>query len=195
MKNILIWGPARAGKTTLARKLRDKFGHSIVCTDILITTFEQSFPQLGIRHNSMEVSANFAPFTANYLRHLALNEDKFVAALTHFHVDMVFEMLGEMKSNFTLIGLTYSKKPWQNLRRDVKKYDTKNDWTYRLTNDELDNFCKESVEHHSKFFEEKFAEYGFATHDVSFERDRVLDEIVNQMLQALSYASPHKSRK
>jgi hypothetical protein len=65
------------------------------------------------------------------------------------------------------------------LRCDIKKYDTENDWTHQLTEAELADFCKGSVEQHNKFFAEKFKEYNFLQYDVSFERDKVLDGIVN----------------
>ncbi|MCL2386173.1 MAG: isopentenyl transferase family protein [Defluviitaleaceae bacterium] len=196
MKNILIWGPARVGKTTLAKKLQNKLGHSIVCTDSLVTAFGQSFPQLEIGHGYPHVAMNFAPFIAQYLCVLArkskmLNGDKFVAALTHFSVDDVFakmeELLHTLNSSklheeFTLIGLTYSHKSWEDIRRDVQTYDTADDWTFQLTHNELDAFCKGSVEH-NKFFAKKFIEHNFEVYDVSYERDLVLDKIVADLLE------------
>jgi len=197
--NILIWGPARAGKTTLAKKLHDELGHSIVCSDAIIIAFEKSLPQVGIGHSCSDVAINYVPFITHYLCTLAHNSnmpngDKFVAVLTHFAIDRAFpkmeEILQEMDGlklhdEFALIGLTYNHKSWKDLRRDIKEYDTEKDWTYRLTNDELNNFCKESVERHNKYFAEKFDEYGFMSYDVSYERDKVLNKIVSDMKNQL----------
>jgi len=195
MKNVLIWGPARAGKTTLAKKLHDELGHSIVCTDSLVTAFEGSLPQLEIGHGFKNVAINFAPFISHYLCTLAqksktLNEGKFVAVLTHFAAELVFPLMDEilqtmnglkLHEEFALIGLTYNHKTWEDLRRDVKQYDTENDWTYKLTDAKLDCFCKESVERHNKFFAKKFNEYNFMSYDVSYERDSVLGKIANDI--------------
>ncbi|MCL2225604.1 MAG: hypothetical protein FWB96_11620 [Defluviitaleaceae bacterium] len=195
MKNILIWGAARAGKSTLAKRLHDEFGHSIVCTDSIITAFERSMPQVEIGHGFNNVAVNFAPFISHYLCTLAHksnmpNGDKFVAALTHFAVGKVFPKMEEilhsmeglkLHEEFTLIGLTYNHKTWEDLRRDVKQYDTENDWTHQLTDTELDDFCKGSVEQHNKYFAAKFKEYNFLSYDVSFERDKVLMQIINDI--------------
>ena len=195
MKNILIWGVARAGKTTLAKKIHDELGHSIVCTDSLVTAFERSLPHLGIGHSYHNAAINFAPFISHYLCTLAykskmLNEGKFVAVLTHFDVEKVFPKMDEtlnlmgglkLHEEFALVGLTYNHKSWEDLRQDIKKYDTEKDWTYQLTDDELDDFCKGSARQHNKFFVEKFEKYKFMAYDVSYERDKVLDSIVNDM--------------
>ena len=188
MKNILILGPARVGKSTLAKKIHDEFGHSILCSDSLIDAFDASFPQLEIGSGFPSVSGNFAPFIARYLCVLARksnmpNGDKFVAALTHFSFDTVFAKIEEilnLHEAFTLIGLTYSHKSWEDIRRDVKQYDTKDDWTHQLSDEELDDFCKGSVGH-NRYFAEKFSEYGFLVYDVSAERDKVFARIVREI--------------
>jgi len=196
MKNILIWGAARAGKSTLAKKIQDKLGYNIVCTDNLVTAFEQSLPQVRIGHCFQEVAVNFAPFISHYLCTLAykskkLNEGNFVAVLTHFSIEIAFPLMKEifqamgglkLHEEFILIGLTYNCKSWEDLYRDVRQYDTESDWTHQLTEDELINFCKESVEQHNNFFAEKFKEYNFSSYDVSFERNKILDEIVKDLL-------------
>ena len=195
MKNILIWGPARAGKTTLAKKLHDELNHSIVCTDSIITAFERALPQVEIGHNHPNVAVNFAPFISHYLCTLAhkaktLNEGKFVAVLTHFAIEVAFPKMEEilnmmnglkLHEEFVFIGLTYNHKTWEDLRHDIKKYDTEDDWTHQLTEDELTDFCRGSVEQHNKFFAEKFKDFNFLTYDVSFERNKVLDEIVSDI--------------
>jgi len=191
--NILIWGPARAGKTTLAKKLHDELGYSIVCSDSIVTAFEKSLPQVGIGHSYPNTAKSYAPFITHYLCTLAHNSkmlygDKFAAVLTHFAIDEVFpkmeKVLQEMcetklHDEFVLIGLTYNHKSWEDLRSDIKRYDTEKCWTYQLSDDELDSFCRESVERHNKYFAEKFEEYGFMSYDVSHERDKVLDKIVS----------------
>jgi hypothetical protein len=186
MKNILIHGPARAGKSTLAKKIHTEFGHSILCTDSLVAAFEESLPQAGIGHGVPNVAENFAPFIARYLSNLSRQSNvktgsKFVAALTHFHFDAVLPKIQEHLHDFTLIGLTYSHKSWEDLYRDVKKYDTAQDWTYRLSEEELIAFCKGSTEQHNFYFAEKFQEYNFQVYDVSHDRDGVLDKIIEEL--------------
>ena len=87
----------------------------------------------------------------------------------------------KLHEEFALIGLTYNHKTWEDLYHDVKKYDTESDWTHQLTENQLIDFCKGSVEQHNKYFAEKFKEYNFSSFDVSFERNKVLDEIIHEL--------------
>jgi hypothetical protein len=150
-------------------------------------------PQVEIGHGCPDVAINFAPFISQYLctlayKDTALNEGKFVAVLTHFAIDIAVPKMEEilhtmyglkLHEEFTFIGLTCNHKTWEDLRHDIKKYDTEADWTHQLTDDELIDFCKGSVEQHNKFFAQKFNEYNFLSYDVSFERNKILDEIVS----------------
>jgi len=49
MKNIIIAGPSRAGKTTLARKINEELNYFVISLDKLVATFSGAYPQLDIR--------------------------------------------------------------------------------------------------------------------------------------------------
>ena len=49
MKNIIIAGPPRAGKSSFARKLNEEFNYFIINTDKIVATFGRAYPQLDIR--------------------------------------------------------------------------------------------------------------------------------------------------
>ena len=52
MKNIIIGGTVRSGKTTLANVLRERFGYSKVESDTIVNAFDKVFPELGIIHKT-----------------------------------------------------------------------------------------------------------------------------------------------
>ena len=51
LKNIIIVGPSRAGKTTLARKLNEELNYIVISLDQLVAVFQGAYPQLEIRLN------------------------------------------------------------------------------------------------------------------------------------------------
>ena len=54
MRNIIIGGTVRAGKSTLANMLRKKFNYSLMESDSIVNAFQKTFPELGIVHNEPE---------------------------------------------------------------------------------------------------------------------------------------------
>ena len=63
MKNIVIGGTVRAGKTTLANLIREKMGYSKVESDTIVNAFDKVFPQFGITHKNAELAREkYEPF-------------------------------------------------------------------------------------------------------------------------------------
>ena len=47
MKNIIIAGTGRAGKSTLARKIGEALNYFVINNDRLVATFGEAYPQLN----------------------------------------------------------------------------------------------------------------------------------------------------
>ncbi len=184
-KNILIVGPARVGKTTLARRLNEKLNYSIINLDNIISVFENTYPELGIKHNGDDIktSSNFAPFIIKYLKELAdgpnfWNGNKFVIEGTHIDFEKVLTNLDGEK--YMIIGLVYNYKSNEELYNDIKKYDTEDDWTYYCEEEELKGNINYFLEK-NRFFYNKFKEYDILIYDVSNNRDQTLNKIIEDI--------------
>ena len=79
MKNIIIAGPGRAGKTTLAKKISEELNHFVISVDKLIAMFQGAYPQLDIKldWNRKKTTDNIAPFLGQLLA--AFSADQGVA--------------------------------------------------------------------------------------------------------------------
>ena len=64
MKNLLIIGVPRAGKSSLANMICDKFGCGLISIDVIVATFYKIFPELGM-HEEPEKSE---PILSKFLR-------------------------------------------------------------------------------------------------------------------------------
>ncbi len=205
LKNIIIAGTGRAGKSTLARKINEELNYFVINNDKLIATFGEAYPQMDIRlaWDREKTTENIAPFLGHFLgmfssadgrgllpyTHGALKENRFVLEGAHFDfekISSIFEMygIGELKDNFLLVGLVQNKKTVDEFVNDLRKYDTENDWTYDFDDDNLREIAEDAISY-SKFMSDYLVKYGFTIYDTSTERKQALDQIVEDIKSKL----------
>ncbi len=206
MKNIIIAGPSRAGKSTLARKLNEELYYFVISLDKLVATFQGAYPQLDIRlnWNREKTTDNLAPFLGHFLgmfasadgrgllpySHGAVKGNRFVLEGGYFNLEKILSILKtygieELKDNFFLIGLVQNKKTVDEFVSDFRKYDTEEDWTYNFNDDDLRE-VSEDVLSFSRSMTEHLVKYGFTIYDTSTDRERVLDQIVEHIKSELA---------
>ena len=188
-KNILIIGAARSGKTTLARNISKKYNYNLISLDDIISGFE-GISNCNIKHDGDEIktSKNFSRFLKGYLKELSegpnfYNNCKFVIEGTHIDFEELIPYINnELKDKYEVIGLTYNNISEKELYDNIKKYDTEDDWTYYNTDDELKGNVKYFIERNN-YFNDKYKEYNIKTYDTSFNRDNILNNIINDLFE------------
>ena len=211
MKNIIIAGASRTGKTTLAERLNEELNYFVISLDKIVATFGRAYPQLDIRlHWDYEkMKDNLAPFLGHFLgvfsdfRHVAddqnfrartIKGNRFVLEGTCFNFDMISSVLGmygieEPKDNFMLIGLVQNKKTADEFVRDFKKYDTEDDWTYGWSDEDLRDYAISRAIPFNREMTDLFVKHGFTVYDTSMERERVLAQIICDIKRQIGIAS------
>ena len=206
MKNIIIAGVGRNGKTTLARKINEELSYFVINLDKLMTAFGKAYPQLDIRiaWDYEKATANIAPFLGHYLGMLSSNHgyaddlnlrkhavegNRFVLEGGHFDFEKILSILKiygieELKENFILIGLVQNKKTTDEYFSDLRKYDTEDEWTYSFDDDELRKFSEMSVAWNREMTD-YLLKYGFTIYDTSVEREKVFIQIVEDIKSKL----------
>jgi len=206
LKNIIIAGPSRAGKSTLARKLGEELNFFVISVDKLVATFQGAYPQLDIRLNWIreKTTDNIAPFLGHFLglfssddgrglleySHGAVKGNKFVLEGGYFNFEKILPILKtygieDVKEHFLLIGLVQNKKSTDEFVSDFKKYDTPDDWTYHFTDDDLREVAQDALSC-SRLMTDHMAKYGFAIYDTSTKREQVLDQIIKDIKAKLN---------
>ena len=201
MKNIIIAGSSRAGKSTLARKINEELNYFVVSVDKLVATFQGAYPQLDIRlnWNREKTTDNLAPFLGHFLgmfssadghgllpySHGAVKGNRFVLEGGYFNFQKIMPILKtygieELKDNFLLIGLVQNRKTVEEFVSDFKKYDTEDDWTYNFNDDDLRDVSEDAISFSRSMFNH-LVKYGFTIYDTSSEREQVLDQIVEDI--------------
>jgi len=198
MKNIIIAGPSRAGKTALARKLNEELNVFVISIDKLVAVFQGAYPQLNVKLNGnrKKTTDNIAPFLGHFLgvfsssqgeayelnlRAHAVAGNRFVLEGGYFNFERIVPILDmygidELKDRFVLIGLAQNKKTADEFFADFRRYDTKDDWTYRLDDQDLREVSQEAVSF-SRSMTDHLVKYGFTIYDTSRAREQVFDQI------------------
>lgn len=149
-KNILIYGPPRCGKSTLAKLINKKFHYNIISLDLLINGFKNAYPDLGIvvKGNNILTGQNFYPFLYEYIKALDTPSEKhrsinYCIEGVYFDFNKLLPNLN--KEDFIIIGLTYNNLNSEQLLNRLLTYDTKLDWSYSKNNEEYEIFSKRLI--------------------------------------------------
>jgi shikimate kinase len=184
-KNILIIGAARTGKTTLSRRINKEFGYSVINLDNIVSGLKEAFPELGIKHDydDLVTSKRIAPFLIQYLKELVdgpnfYNDTKFVIEGVQFDFDMVMPSID--KEKYLIIGLTYNNIDKETLYNNIKKYDTEDDWTYYISDEDLKKDVNLFIDR-NKYYNNEFIKYNIKTYDVSNSRTNTIDKIIEDL--------------
>jgi hypothetical protein len=207
MKNIIISSPSRAGKTTLARKINEELNYFVISLDKIVATFQGAYPQLSIKlnWNRIKTADNLAPFLGHFLgavssghgvayelnlRAHAVKDNRFIMEGVYFNFEKILPIIKtyeieSLKDNFLLIGLVQNKKSADDFFNDFRKYDTEDDWTYSLDDDDLKEISQEAVSY-SRDMTDYLMKYGFTIYDTSTEREQVLEQIIEDIKSKLA---------
>ena len=179
MKNLMILGAARAGKTTLAKMVSQKWGYGIISVDALVSALQEVFPQIGITHHSHDAK-RVAPFVFAYLDALEYNhpEARFVVEGYHIPFDYAAEKIN--RDLFEVVVLGYPALSTKEAFENVRKYEQKFDYTKAMSDEEVLNMVKRHVEY-SKEFALECQKYNFRFVDTSYDRDKVLADLLQEL--------------
>ena len=67
MKNVIIFGEPRSGKSTLANMIVDKFNYQVIHVDAIRDTFKTIYPELNIAPDIAINNKKFQLFIQEYL--------------------------------------------------------------------------------------------------------------------------------
>ena len=206
MKNIIIAGPSRAGKTTLARKISEELGYFVISLDKLVATFNGAYPQLNIRlaWNREKTTENIAPFLGHFLGMIscdhgaayelnlnahAIPGNKFVLEGGYFDFDKIAPILKtygikDFNDKFILIGLTQNNKSADEFTNDFIKHDTPDDWTYGFDDGDLREISEDAISF-GRYMTGHLIKHGFTIYDTSINRRKVMNKILEEIKEKL----------
>ena len=176
-KNIIIIGPPRSGKTTLAKKIAKKLNYSYLSSDGFSTAYIKLITDMNhgvlpdLRRYDFKVPNKLC---TDYLDNLQKYDDDINYVVDFNNYDE--ELFKKLEKTSLVIYLAYPKLTKEKLFNIIRNNDTKNDWTYVESDGSLKVHCKYFLET-SKNIENYAKKNNCLFFDVSENRDKVINNI------------------
>ena len=184
MKNIIIIGASRAGKSTLTKLLSNKINNiMIIETDILRLAFRDTIVKdTTIHTSSLKRNADYINYVLSYYKYANMYKNDYIKVVdtTDFE-PKDFKLF----DNSIVICLGYSKLNEEEVINNWQKYDTDNDWTKYKSKDDLLIHAKKHIKE-SKYLEKESKIYNIKYVDTSYNRKEKLNELVDYVIKEIS---------
>lgn len=184
-KHIIIAGVPRAGKTTICSKLAQSLKYQHLAMDYVTTSFEEAFPETGILHTDCWEFVKTSKNLIKFLKRLTKSEDydnlSYRLAFDVFHITPkdYYDNVDNNCCDIYFFG--YPNADIEEKFKQIRKFDTKYDWT----NNTDDEFLKDRIVTYveiSKWLKEECEKYNLPFIDISKNREQVVDDFVNKIL-------------
>ncbi len=183
MKNIIILGAARAGKTTLAKILHHQFQYSIISIDSFVSALQDAFPELGISHSNTDNKFRLLPpFVYSYMEKIVKEypEEKFVLEGWHVYPNEICKLFD--KRNVKIICLGYPQISCEKALQLLREKEQENSYTKKMTNEEVKRLLSNHIEY-SKKLKKQCEENEIQFYDTSYEREKILGQIIEDLMK------------
>lgn len=182
MKNIIIFGQPRCGKSTLANMIVDKFGYQVIHVDSIRDTFKKVYPELGITPNEAIKNEKFQLFLHEYLNRNTIKEERnkysYVVEGCETSVDDCNKLYNNGNNIIYYLGATQITP--NELLNNIRSHDTSCDWTNKLSDDKLMK-CVKNIISKSIDIENDCKKYNINFIDTSINREKKLNIIIKDI--------------
>lgn len=191
-KNYLIYGASRSGKSTLAKCICLNSNLSYISMDKMVSALSRTFPELNINHHtrSLETLINFEKFLFSYLKSITRYTNKknnILYVVEGSYTDLENFISQEFCKNFEIIVLVQEGISKKNLFDNIRKFDTLEDWTSGLSDNELLNYC-ENILNESARIQKICKKHEIAYYNTAFNRDEVINKIKHEIIKNIEKA-------
>lgn len=151
MKNIIIIGPPRAGKSTLANLLANKYHYQILRGDTLRKAFHLVFPELNISSKTAIHHELFKKFISEYLNlNVSYPRSRYAYVLESCDITIEDYQKYLQNDNTFLCVLGLAEITPKELLNHIRYYDSPNDWSANRSDDYMLEKCTEYISYSKK---------------------------------------------
>lgn len=147
MKNILICGVAKSGKSYLANKLCKKYNYNHIPIDYFTSSFKHNFPELGITSNVVidkDSSKKLSLFLSRVINIIdSCDNEKYILDSAHLYPEDIIKYIDLNKWNVYFTG--YPNTNINNKFNEIRKY-VHNGWPENKSDEELKNIISKLID-------------------------------------------------
>jgi len=196
MKNIIIWGVPRSGKSTLAYMIRQEFGHSVIQMDGIKSVYDVLCPESNIyapEITDFDEAGIMAKMVTRLIQCLSWGNGRgefHVYEGVSFDMDIILSALPKEKfpvslDNFIIICIGYAGISPEEKLKEIIRHETVTDWSYSMSMETKLAYC-ETFCNNSKIVKKTAERLELKYFDVSFDRDKIFAEIMQYIKQNIS---------
>lgn len=180
MKNIILIGASRAGKSTFTKLLNKKINNlTIIKTDLLRLAFRDAIcKDKTINTNSLKNNPDYINYILsyyNYSNKYDIDSIKIIDTVDFEPKDC------NLFDNSITICLGYPTITPEEVVANWRKYDTDLDWTKKKSDEELIKIAEDEI-NKSKRLEEECKKYKINFIDTSYNRNETFKKILEETL-------------
>lgn len=137
MRNLIVAGTSRAGKSKLAKRIAREFNMTYIPFDSIVSTLEKICPESGIAHmdENLEMSKRQVVFLKEFISHLEYEDIHYVLDLYQIYPSDILTAYN--KDSHIVVYLGYPSLTGEEKLVDVRKYARDKDWTKNACDEEL----------------------------------------------------------
>lgn len=200
MKNIFVAGVARSGKSTFARKMQEDKKYNHIPLDYFASSLKRNFPETQITSNVVidkMSSKNLGKLLSRVIEIINCQEENFIIDSAHVMPEDIVKYLDKEKWDIYYLG--YPSLTAKEKLEIIRKYDSKEDWTFKRTDEELLEILDKLIDI-SKEMKRQCAELGVTFIDTgsnvneAIQKAEISEEIkFNSLIPELSVSNVEKS--
>ena len=180
MKNIIIIGPPRCGKTTLAKRIVKNFNNfSIISEDNFRTSYISVCNDLNMDEFNLAIPTKQCFY---YLEESIEYENDLNYVLdTSTYKETLIE---KFKDNSIIIFIGCNGLTKEEIFNNIRTYDKETDWTYHESDYKVGLLC-ETIIRESKKYKEIAENNNYLYYDTSYDREKVLEKAFNEIKELI----------
>jgi len=189
MKNILIMGIGRAGKTTLSKMIKDRYHtYNLIHSDSLKWALirakdKETYYRQNVDEQKEFEHGEFFQRTLLELFNSLISKDKkqygYILESGQLHPKIVKEMIDFEHTNVICLGL--GEFSVEDMVNQCLTYDTKESWKYGLSKEYIAKHAKDWYEC-NEMLKIECPKYGIKYIDTSKDREKILNEILEKII-------------
>lgn len=180
MKNILIAGVAKSGKSLFCKKLAKKTNYNHIPLDYFTASMKRNFPDWGIKSSVIinDTSKKLSILLNTVTNLIDDTDEKFIIDSAHIMPSDIIDNIN--RDNWNIYFFGYPNISAKDKLSEIRNY-IKDGWPTKKDDDELITILEKLISI-SKEMNAQCKKYNIKFIDTSFDLNKKIDELIKEIL-------------